>query len=281
MGLLMRAGVSLLILILLASLTLAAISTSVPPTISQQLGVAVSISPTYQGGVIGATLAYTVTVKNTGDLTDNYALTVSDNSGWGLALSENTLTIPAGENRTVTLTVAIPPFGYVCTFDNILVTATSTVDNAVMDTDECFAHLGRAKFWLYIWWCHGFMLGTDLSLYLREDSRNLVLKFYTYGYAYESENAIWSGATPAHVVFSEAVPHPSRPWAKPERVRLVLTDEGGNEVQAISSFVVTRPRIMGALVDFDMRWPYANAENRACIMRMIAEMDMNWPFAPY
>ena len=280
MGLLMRAGVTLLILILLSSLTLTATSISVPPTISQQLGVAVSISPIYQGGVPEATLAYTVTVKNTGDLTDSYTLTVGDNSGWGLALSENTLTIPAGENMAVTLSVTIP-LGEVCTFDNIFITATSMADNAVMDTDECFAHLGRARFWLYIWWCHGFMLGTDLSLYLREDSRNLVLKFYTYNYTYEGENAIRSGATPAHVVFSERVPHPSEPFRKPERVRLVLTDEGGNEVQTISSWVLTRSIIMVALADFDMQWPYANAENRACIMKMILELDMNWPYAPF
>jgi len=273
----MRAGVTLLILILLSSLIFTATSISVPPTISQQRGVAVSISPTYQGGVPGATLLYTVTVKNTGDLTDSYTLTVGDNSSWGLTLSENTLTIPAGENRTVTLGVAIPS-GEVCTFDNIVVTATSTTDNAVMDADGCFAHLGRAKFRLYIKLCHGFMLGTDLSLYLREDSRNLVLKFYTYGNVYEGENAIWSGATPAHVVFTEQVLYPTRPWGKPERVRAVLTDEGNNEVQTISSYVVTKSELMMAILEAYMRWPYE--ENRVCIFRMIVEIYMNWPFAP-
>jgi len=275
----MRTGVTLSIFILSLSLIFAATSTSVPSIISQQLGVAVSISPTYQGGVPGATLVYIITVKNTGDLMDSYTLTVGDNSGWGLTLSENTLTIPAGENRTVTLSVAIP-FGEVCTFDNILVTAPSMADNAVMDTDECFAHLGRAKLGLYIKWCYGFMLGTDLSLYLREDSRNLVLKFYTYGYVYEGENIIWSGATPEHVVFSEVVPHPTKPREKPERVRVVLTDEENNEVQTISSFVTTRSALMSALLDFYMRWPYVNVENRVCIMCMIVEIFMNWPYAP-
>ena len=278
----MRAGVTLLILILLSSLIFTATSISVPSTVSQQLGVAVSILPTYQGGVPGATLDYTVTVKNTGDLADSYTLTVGDNLGWGLTLSENTLTIPAGENRTVTLGVAIPS-GEVCTFDNILVTATSMADNAVTDADGCFAHLGKAEFWLNMyhnWLGYTFTLGTDLSLYLREDSRNLVLKFYNYGYVYEGENAIWSGATPAHVVFTEAVLHPSKPGKKPERVRLVLTDEENNEVQTISSFVTTRSDLMEALLNLYLRWPFENRENRDSINIMIVEIYMNWPLAP-
>lgn len=278
----MRAGVTLLILILLSSLIFTATSISVPSTVSQQLGVAVSILPTYQGGVPGATLAYTVTVKNTGDLADSYTLTVDDNLGWGLTLSENTLTIPAGENRTVTLGVAIPS-GEVCTFDNILVTATSMADNSVTDADTCLAHLGKAEFWLNMWhdWLgYWFTLGTDLSLYLREDSRNLVLKFYSYGYVYEGENTVWSGATPAHVVFTEAVLHPSKPGKKPERVRLVLTDEENNEVQTISSFVVTKADLFEALMNLYLRWPFENKENRDSINLMIVEIYMNWPLAP-
>lgn len=279
----MGAGITLLILILLSSLIFTATSISVPSTISQQLGVAVSISPTYQGGVPGATLDYTVTVKNTGDLANSYTLTVGDNSGWGLALSENILTIPAGENRTVTLGVAIPS-GEVCTFDNILVTATSMADNSVTDADTCLAHLGRAEFWLNIWYewilYFGFSLGTDLSLYLREDSRNLVLKFYTYGYVYEGENAIWSGSTPAHVVFTGAILHPSRPEAKPERVRLVLTDEENNEVQTISSYVVTKSELANAIMNLYLRWPFENREGRDSINLMIVEIYLNWPLAP-
>jgi len=87
----------------------------------------VSISPGLQDTSPGRTLTYTVTVTNTGSLSDSYSLAVSDNAGWSPSLSSTSLTnVGADENRTVTLTVTIPSNAPILTKDNITVTATGT-----------------------------------------------------------------------------------------------------------------------------------------------------------
>jgi uncharacterized membrane protein/predicted metal-dependent phosphoesterase TrpH len=102
-------------------------------------GVDVSISPTSNSGLPGSTLTYTVTVINTGTVSDTYTLENSDNSGWSLSLDNTLLTIPRNENRTTTLRVTIPDNAENCTRDNITVTATSA-DNTVKDNASCTAH---------------------------------------------------------------------------------------------------------------------------------------------
>jgi hypothetical protein len=102
--------------------------------------VEVSISPTSKSGLPGSTLTYTVTVINTGTVSDNYKLENSDNSGWSLSLDNTLLTIPENENRTTTLRVTIPATAGNCTRDNVRVKATSQVDNTVKDNASCIAH---------------------------------------------------------------------------------------------------------------------------------------------
>lgn len=106
----------------------------------QPHAVSVSISPIYQSGKPGETLEYTVTVTNTGSLDDNYILTVGDNAGWGPALSDNLLEVPAGENTQTTLSVTVPANALGCSNDNLIITATSRTDNTVSDSDSCIAH---------------------------------------------------------------------------------------------------------------------------------------------
>jgi hypothetical protein len=152
-------------------------------------------------------------------------------------------------------------------------------DNAVKGSDKSVAHLGKAgiKFWLK--WCHGFGVTIDLNLFLREDSRGLVLKFYTWGGTYQGENVLWSGTTPAQAIMAEDVPHPS-PMRKPERVRLVLTDEDNNEVQTITTYMTRRGDLWGGIVQIINYWPFCPPENRECLWQMILEIVKNWPFAP-
>ncbi|MCK4405123.1 MAG: hypothetical protein KAV43_01270 [Hadesarchaea archaeon] len=100
-------------------------------------GVAVSISPSENSGPSGATLEYTVTVKNTGSLDDNFTLTAIDNAGWGPTISPNTFSIPAGENRAATLSVMIPENALGSTRDNVTVGAIGT---GVEDSASCIAH---------------------------------------------------------------------------------------------------------------------------------------------
>ncbi len=110
-------------------------------------GMEVSISPGYQGALPGATLSYTVTVKNTGNVKDNYSMSVNDDAvpSWEPTLFEYQLEdVSPGENKTTTLNVTIPEGAVPSTDDNITVTATSQGDPSVSDLDMCIAHVTEA-----------------------------------------------------------------------------------------------------------------------------------------
>jgi len=103
-------------------------------------GVDISISPSYQSGLNGATLNYTITVANTGNVSDTYDLATSDNTGWSPTVSPTSITVPVGASDNVTLSVTVPLGAIGCTEDNIVVIATSQADNRVRDNDSCIAH---------------------------------------------------------------------------------------------------------------------------------------------
>ena len=102
-------------------------------------GVSVSISPSVKNSLPEQTLSYTVTVKNIGDLDDRYALTISDNIGWGPTLLEGLLVVPAGENRQTTLSVTVPANALGGTKDMVTVTAASQENTDVSDNASCIA----------------------------------------------------------------------------------------------------------------------------------------------
>jgi uncharacterized membrane protein len=109
-----------------------------PPT----YGVDVSISPDSQEGLPGQTLTYTVTVTNTGNVTDNFDLTYNDNAGWNPSVSPTVLTgIAPGGFGTATLSVTIPKDAIGCTWDNIWVRATSQGDITKKDNYSVTAHV--------------------------------------------------------------------------------------------------------------------------------------------
>ena len=107
-------------------------------------GVSVSISPSVKNGLPTQTLSYTVTVKNIGDFDDKYALTVSDNAGWGPTLSENLFVVPAGENRQTTLSVTVPADALGGTKDKVTVAAASQENTDVSDNASCIARSSLA-----------------------------------------------------------------------------------------------------------------------------------------
>ena len=110
-----------------------------PPT--QQ--VEVSISPSYQSALPGDNLNYTVTVKNTSSVVDNYDLSVSDTEGWPLLLENNMLgNVLPGENKQTALTVIISDNAIGCTNDSIIVTATSKENGNVSAENSCIAQAG-------------------------------------------------------------------------------------------------------------------------------------------
>jgi uncharacterized repeat protein (TIGR01451 family) len=70
--------------------------------------VEVTISPNERKGAPGEKLSFTVTVKNTGGVDDNYNLIVSDDAGWGATLSASTVTISVGGSHNVIASVTVP-----------------------------------------------------------------------------------------------------------------------------------------------------------------------------
>ena len=113
-------------------------------------GVDVSISPDYQENLPGGELEYTVTIKNIGNVNDNYSLENFDNENWALTLDNDLLTIPAGENRKATLRVTIPENADNGTRDNITVTVTSQENSQISANASCIAHAAPEEFTLQL-----------------------------------------------------------------------------------------------------------------------------------
>jgi hypothetical protein len=102
-------------------------------------GVAVAISPSQQGGPLGATLSYTVRVTNMGTFDDTYDLTISDSENWSAETSLPSLTISAGDDGITTLSVTIPPDAPIGAEDTITVTAISRENTEIRASDICTA----------------------------------------------------------------------------------------------------------------------------------------------
>jgi uncharacterized membrane protein len=106
-------------------------------------GVNVLIEPIYQSALVGESIEYTVTVTNTGNVSDTYDLEATDNAAlnWAPTLAENLLeNVPPGENKGVILTVIIPDGAENCTRDNINVIARSQENSEIENGDSCIAH---------------------------------------------------------------------------------------------------------------------------------------------
>jgi uncharacterized membrane protein len=105
------------------------------------LGVALSVSPSSKTGANGTTLNYDVTVNNTGNVDDNYSLSIRDNAslGWSPRVSSTTLSVPAGESESVKLSVDIPSNAAAGTIDEITIIVNSQADNTVSASEDCMA----------------------------------------------------------------------------------------------------------------------------------------------
>jgi hypothetical protein len=108
-------------------------------------GVRVLISPSSQIGNNMPELMYTVTVYNTGNVSDNYSLAVVDDASpsWVPTISPTSIVVdPFSEiswSRMLSVTV---PSGVVgSTIDNITVAATSQIDNTQSATSTCRAQV--------------------------------------------------------------------------------------------------------------------------------------------
>jgi peptide/nickel transport system substrate-binding protein len=111
-------------------------SSSCTARVASTHGVTVSISPGSESDLKGANLTYAVTVNNTGNASDTYTLTTTNDLGWTISVSPSPLTVPGGSTRSATLNVAIPTNAADNTINNIMVTASGT---GVSDSDNCTA----------------------------------------------------------------------------------------------------------------------------------------------
>jgi len=236
--------------------------------------VSVSISPSWKSGLPTEVLSYTVMVANTGNLDDNYILTVSDNLGWGPNVSPTPLFVASGSIGEATLTVTIPENAAPCTRDNVIVTATSTGDPAISTSASCIAHRVKANFSLVTL----YKVSLDLDAYPYRGSK-LVVKFYTYGDVFENESIFESFTPPLHVMKFENVLHPDNIGIK--KVRLDLTyDNTENVISTISSFVVTRDVLWGRLTQIRIEWPFASPSERDAFWRELTDIAAQWIYAP-
>jgi uncharacterized membrane protein len=112
--------------------------------------VAVSIPINERSGMPGTTLEYPITVTNGWDNSDNFTLSVSDGSGWGLAINPSEVTLqgapqtPLNSDNTVRLSVTVPAGTRLGTTDTITVTATSKENSSVTGSYKCVAQAALA-----------------------------------------------------------------------------------------------------------------------------------------
>ena len=76
--------------------------------IEKDYDIAVMVSPIAQVGKENDVLIYNGTIINIGTKGDNYTLTVSDELGWPLSISENEISLENGESAEVNVMVTVP-----------------------------------------------------------------------------------------------------------------------------------------------------------------------------
>ena len=253
-------------------------------------GVELSIEPRSQFGLIGENVVFIITVKNMGNIWENYRLENNDDAGWMLKLDNNYLEIPKNENRETKLTVSVPDNeNIVFTTDNITI-VTTAVDNAeVTDNDTITVQaalpwMGRATFKLEN--LYKVSLEKDLQLYT---GSKLVVKFYRYdNVTFQAESVIHNFTPPENtsekVKENENVPHPRRaegyPWGTVQIARLVLTtDNTENVISTIASFTVHQSHLRARYMAILTAWgdhPEQQSAFRAEVMDILSQ----WGDAP-
>jgi uncharacterized membrane protein len=223
-------------------------------------GVEVVVEPESQFGFIGRNAVFTVTLKNTGNIWDNYNLTLDDDAGWVLKLDNGYLEISKNENRETMLTVTIPNNeNLVFTTDNIIVVATA-VDNAEV-TDNYTVAVQVALPWMgTVTFKLENLYKVSLEKYLQlYTGSKLVVKFYRYDNTLQAESVIENIAPPQNAVENENVPHPRAAerfsWGTVQIAKLVMTTENENEViSTIASFTVNQSDLRARVIATLRAW---------------------------
>jgi len=123
-----------------------------------------------------------------------------------------------------------------------------------------------------------YTVNVEKNLDLNQGSK-LVVKFYTYGDAFENENVIETFAPPAHVEENESARHPEGVGVKKARLDLT-TNDTGNVIATIASFTATRDDLFGRIMDIKGLWPIAPPDERNALFAEIMDIKGQWPIAP-
>jgi hypothetical protein len=91
-------------------------------------GVALSANGSLSGPA-GEQVLYSVTISNTGNVSDSFDLTATG-CGWTTALSSPVVTLAAGDSRAMGVTVSIPPAATALARDRVTIRATSQHDGS-------------------------------------------------------------------------------------------------------------------------------------------------------
>jgi hypothetical protein len=269
-------------------------SKSCAATVTISRSVSVSISPGSKSGPGGATLNYTLTIHNMGNVSDNYSLTVTDNASpsWSPSVSPTWRVVPAFGSDNVTLSVTIPPGTMVGTVDNIKVTVNGTGDNSSVSCLAVVVMLscaGTANVRLaitgtppFLWGIREAKLNANLVIYQGD---NLHLIFLAQdNVTVESDNVIWSRTAPgaqAVVLTSLVVPHDSGLTGNVKRAKLMLTDNSGAIIlDNMAWYTVVQDDLSSRISWIILNWGSHNSSQQDQLSSEISQIIINWATFP-
>jgi uncharacterized repeat protein (TIGR01451 family) len=268
--------------------------------------VSVSIAPSSEVTYPGGTLTYTVTVNNTGNVFDNFALVPTDDAGWSPSVLPTSVVVPAfSSDNTTTLSVTIPPGATIGTVDNITVTANGAGDNASAScTATAVAPVtGTASIRLsgtsgtftppFLWGIRKVRTTENLVVNVGDNLKLIFLA--SDNVTVESEAVIWSRTAPGAQVVNLTnliVPHdnsltwpaggsPSIALAMPagnvKRVKLVLTDSAGNViVDNMAWYKVLQDDWSNRLTAIILGWASHNSLQQDQLTNEITAIILGW-----
>ena len=125
-----------------------------------------------------------------------------------------------------------------------------------------------------------YTVNVEKILTLNQGSK-LVVKFYTYGDAFENENVIENFTTPPtwHVEENENARHPEGTGVKKARLDLT-TDNTENVISTLSTFVVHKVDLEARFMDIPFYWSQADPAGKLDLEAEFMEIPFYWSGAP-
>ena len=123
-----------------------------------------------------------------------------------------------------------------------------------------------------------YAVSLDINALLREDASELVLKFYDYGDNPLGENVVWS-TMPAHLISENKLPYPQATVGM-QKTELVLTDEVGDTISTVSTFIVHKPDLEDRFMWVPYYWSMAGPEGKNDLESEFMWIPYYWSGAP-